>query len=139
MYTSPGFRFDTTPPRLLQFHSTVQSGNAKKVKKFIQTYVAQININSVSDDGSTVMHIACRRGDLDVVKLVGGAGANLHLQDKVSRGNRRESRRDSGAEESKSEAARDSPSRVPPSVPVSRSSLKAPTNRASRHHAPARQ
>src|ERR1700745_493585 len=55
-------------------HWVVRSGDRSGAKSLVK---AGINVNKAGDLGYTPLHVACMRGDVEMVRLLVESGANL--------------------------------------------------------------
>ena len=59
-----------------------KSGDLDKVQQILNMRPELINCRDVDDRNSTPLHFAARHNQIEVVKLLLGRGADVHIKDK---------------------------------------------------------
>eukprot|EP00656_Telonema_subtile_P043083 TRINITY_DN4945_c0_g1_i1.p2 TRINITY_DN4945_c0_g1~~TRINITY_DN4945_c0_g1_i1.p2 ORF type:complete len:173 (-),score=34.49 TRINITY_DN4945_c0_g1_i1:146-664(-) len=68
---------DTATAKTAPFHDAVEEGDLANIKGWIEKLPVDVNSRDPGRAGVTPMHIACRRGLVDVVQALHEAGAQL--------------------------------------------------------------
>ena len=66
--------------RTVEIHQAVSNSDHSKIREALQADTTNINLKD--SNGNTALHLACQKGDSNIVRYLLGSGANVTFRDK---------------------------------------------------------